>query len=414
MPAIGVKLALLMVPLLAGGGALLAMGGKKKKSGDKAPVHDDDSPGASGAGYIVFDCPKCPSGSAFAVDPKYKTALWNALPNWMVAGQDTDNGVVVYTLVPKAPDMPPMMSMHGIINAAKADGSTVLLDPRLAFPFDGQRLVATVPAMLDPWPMTSVELALYYGAGPWATPPGEIHSVKQADPLDELPASLQLSVRSVADKGPIRAQRDLADSLDDDGYHASAEWLRRKAQERHATRRGEAAKNGGYAYVLRLGELPPFMWTERYLGAGEGPRRRELYGINPGLSDKGGWNAGRKLKIPQTWPDPEEVDGSRLMGVMHGTVAAGTKKPTAGGTVAKPGQELVVQSKWYYGPDGEGPFTYKYNDELPANATGHAWRDQYGTTHPGSPPVAPGGIGGYAPQPGQFDPSSPVAVVGGA
>lgn len=369
---------LVAIPVAAGFAYLLSGGGGKKKPIEQTP------PGASqgaapafGSVVIMFECPQCPAGVAYAVDPAKKAAVLSSLAGWYVTAQSVHGDSATYTLAPNAAGI--VSGIRDIVDSAMASGASILVDPAVVSPGPGKSasLMALSP-MLDPWLITRPDLAMLHGSGPWAAPPGPVSNgaAPAFDPWAGVPTGTKTIANLLIKSGPIRDIRSMADAMEEQGMPAAAAYLRKKADERAATRAAQARAAGGYAYVLRPGELPPFAWTEAYLGAGEGPRRKELYAKNPGITDKGGWNYGRKIKIPEKWPDPEEIDPDTLLGQMGG----GQSKPIPQGGGAAPG--------WSSGPPGTFPWP---------------------TGDPNQPVVwIPGGeMPGTAPQPGWASPPGP-------
>lgn len=316
---------------IVGGGVALAMSGPKKTSKGSGTM--DNAGGAvdqtKTVPFVKFTCPDCPTGIAYALRPELRDPLWNALQNWYVIAQDITDNRISWGLAPRSQGQPPNAPLQQNLSDAKAQGASVLVDPSIVIPATGQRSILLVPQDQNPWPYTSPGMVLYIGTGAWAFPPGPESGAPAGDALSGLPASLRTSVQHLADAGPLRSQTAMADALDSEGYTAAAAWLRTRAKERAAVRRANMEASGGsWEYLLRKGELPPYLWTERYLGPGNGPRYVEI-------SQPKGWNYGQKIRLPgNSWPDPETRDPASLLGTFP---QKSTPQPVAS-PVAPPSQ----------------------------------------------------------------------------
>lgn len=389
-------LGLVAVPIAAGL-AYVFSGGSKKKAPPTQPAKDVPvtiDREAMGV-LVMFECPQCPSGVAYGINPSRKADVLASLAGWYVTGQSAQGDSVAYSLSPSPPGGI-VSGLRGIVDSGMATGGSVLVDPAVLTKA-GQASLTVLSPMLDPWLITSPSLAMLHGSGPWASPPGPVSNGKPPafDPWAGVPASTKNVANLLIKNGPIRDIRTMADSMEEQGMPAAAAYLRKKADERAATRKSQAMIAKGYAYVLRKGELPPFAWTEAYLGPGEGPRRKELYARNPGISDKGGWDYGKKIKIPEKWPDPEEIDPDTLLGQWGG--GGGKPVPQGGGGGASPG--------WASGPPGSFPWptgdpsqpiAWIPGSNMPGSAPQPGWASPPG---PGYKPVPTG------------NPANPIAWV---
>lgn len=201
------------------------------------------------------------------------------------------------------------------------------------------------------------------------------------DPFAALPEPSRSSARELyqSDSASLLDLEDMAKVLDKAGFAEAAAALRKRRDELKLSRQLDAQSRGGWLYTVRQGDLP-FKVAQHYGGVKPGSLK-ELAAINPGVSanDWKGWIGGTDVLLPKAWPDPSLKPLPPLaQGQLPGGGGGGS------GSSPKPNKAdgpLHVVQKWYYGPGGEGPFTYQNDSEVPTGVINFGWRDSNGNVY---------------------------------
>lgn len=202
-----------------------------------------------------------------------------------------------------------------------------------------------------------------------------------SDPFAALPEPSRSSARELyqSDSASLLDLEDMAKVLDKAGFAEAAAALRKRRDELKLSRQLDAQSRGGWLYTVRQGDLP-FKVAQHYGGVKPGSLK-ELAAINPGVSvnDWKGWIGGTDVLLPKAWPDPSlkplpPLAQGQLPGGGGGGSSSSPKPNKADGP-------LHVVQKWYYGPGGEGPFTYQNDSEVPPGVINFGWRDSNGNVY---------------------------------